>query len=107
MSESKPTPTAKLIQTDSPNPLATLLKEYANRPLVGTGAETGRFLGRIVIEVWDKQPNASDDINVACTWALPDDIDPGPIFQHVATYLSRMASKFSELYNKHKRRPEE
>jgi hypothetical protein len=45
-------PTVQRVQNEGPPPLLlALLHEYHDRPGVG-GPGRGRFLGRVVIEVW-------------------------------------------------------
>ncbi len=92
-----PEPHARLTRSDEPekpNPLAELQDKYRHTPLVGAGNDL-RFVGRIVIEVFEGSSVFPDGVDIASTWVLPTDRDAGVIFQQVAARLSRIGSRFS------------
>ncbi len=92
-----PEPQARLTRSEEPekpNPLAELQDKYRHTPLVGTGSDL-RFVGRIVIEVFEGSPVLPGDVDIASTWVLPPDRDAGLIFQQVAARLSRIGGQIS------------
>ena len=90
-----PEPHAQLSQSEKPNPLAELQDKYRHTPLVGAGGDL-RFVGRIVIEVFEGSSVFPDGVDIASTWVLPPDRDAGLIFQQVAARLSRISSQFGD-----------
>lgn len=96
-----PTPKTRVIRSSRPNPSAELQTKYGNTPLVGTAGAPGRFLGRIIIEVWDQRPGSPNGAGMAFAWYPTHDVDPGPIFQNVAAELARSAVNASEMYKQH------
>jgi hypothetical protein len=87
-----PEPNAQLSQSEKPNPLAELQDKYRHTPLVGAGNDL-RFVGRIVIEVFEGSSVFPDGVDIASIWVLPQDRDAGVIFQQVAARLSRISSQ--------------
>jgi hypothetical protein len=87
-----PEPYAQLSQSEEPekpNPLAEMQDKYRHTPLVSTRSNL-RFVGRIVIEVFEGSAVFPDGVDIALTWVLPPDRDAGLIFQQVAARLSRI-----------------
>jgi hypothetical protein len=88
-----PEPLAQLTRSEKPNPLGELLDQYRHTPLIAAG--DARFVGRIVIEVFEGASDSLENVEIASTWWLPPDRDAGLIFQGVAARLNQIGGRIS------------
>lgn len=85
----QPSFTTQVQSSTKPSPL-DLLTPHRNTPLVGEVEPGGKFLGRIVIEVFEKPAGTKnpgrDRIAFAATWDLPD-TDAEALLDKAGAYL--------------------
>jgi hypothetical protein len=70
------------------------MDQYRDTPLVAVGSDL-RFVGRVVIEVFEGTPGFPEGGEIATTWVLAPDRDAGLIFRRVARRLDEMGNQMS------------
>src|SRR5258708_12795520 len=89
-----PEPKAQLTRSEKPNPFGELLNQYRHTPLIAAAGDP-RFVGRIVIEVFEGASATPESVEIASTWWLPPDRDAGLILQGVAARLNQLGGPIS------------